>query len=498
MTTNNAANVGLFGASGTGAFAGTDSPTFTTPVLGDASASTLNKVSITAPATGATLTIDDAKTLTVENSLIFQGVDGSTVDFGAGGTVSYGGGGGVTAAQVQQSAFNYGADSGVADAYAVTLSPAISSYTDGLLVSFLAQNQNLTINPTLDVNGMGPIAISIANTPSGGNPAIGDLNGNFPSYLIYSSFLGFVLLNPAVSTPTSGQVQHNFFNNGPDSGAADVYLVTLTPTLVGSYYTGMPVAFIASNSNATTTPTLEVADGGGPLTIYRPGYLPLQAGDIVSGKLVYVVSDPVNAAWILLNPANPAAAGAGGSDTQIQYNNSGVLDGDPNFTTDAAGNLTAVSLAWSDTTKGLVGTTTNDSAGAGFVGQYVESVVNTNLAIGNNSVTNLTQLTLPSAGDWDVFGQVIFISGSTTVLKQINSWISDTSGSFPSDFSTVQAIDYGSTGVSNVGVGVTSGNALATRRFSVAGSTTIYLGNLALFTTSNLDMQGFLAARRVR
>lgn len=65
------------------------SPTLVTPVLGVASATSINKVSFTAPATSATLTIADGKTLTSSNTLTFTGTDGSSVNFGTGGTVLY-------------------------------------------------------------------------------------------------------------------------------------------------------------------------------------------------------------------------------------------------------------------------------------------------------------------------------------------------------------------------------------------------------------------------
>jgi len=65
------------------------SPTLVTPVLGVATATSINKVAITAPATGSTLTIADGKTLTASNSLTFTGTDGSSVAFGTGGTVAY-------------------------------------------------------------------------------------------------------------------------------------------------------------------------------------------------------------------------------------------------------------------------------------------------------------------------------------------------------------------------------------------------------------------------
>ena len=62
---------------------------FTTPTLGVASATTINKLTITAPATGSTLTIADGKTLTASNTLTFTGTDASSIAFGTGGTVLY-------------------------------------------------------------------------------------------------------------------------------------------------------------------------------------------------------------------------------------------------------------------------------------------------------------------------------------------------------------------------------------------------------------------------
>ena len=68
------------------------SPSLTTPTLGVASATTINKVALTAPATGSTLTIADGKTFTASNTLTLTGTDSSSVAFGTGGTVAYTGG----------------------------------------------------------------------------------------------------------------------------------------------------------------------------------------------------------------------------------------------------------------------------------------------------------------------------------------------------------------------------------------------------------------------
>lgn len=93
------------GETGSGALVFATSPTLVTPTLGVASATSVNKVTITAPATGSTLTVadgktltanasltlggTDGKTLTVSNTLTFTGTDSSSVAFGGGGTVAY-------------------------------------------------------------------------------------------------------------------------------------------------------------------------------------------------------------------------------------------------------------------------------------------------------------------------------------------------------------------------------------------------------------------------
>lgn len=74
---------------GSGSLVFATSPTLVTPTLGAASATSVNKVTITEPATAATLTIANNKTLTVSNTLTFTGTDSSSVAFGAGGTVVY-------------------------------------------------------------------------------------------------------------------------------------------------------------------------------------------------------------------------------------------------------------------------------------------------------------------------------------------------------------------------------------------------------------------------
>jgi hypothetical protein len=73
----------IAGATGSGLLPLNNTPTFITPILGVATATTLNKVTVTQPATGATLTIADGKTLSASQSAVFQGAAGATMDLPA-------------------------------------------------------------------------------------------------------------------------------------------------------------------------------------------------------------------------------------------------------------------------------------------------------------------------------------------------------------------------------------------------------------------------------
>lgn len=59
----------------------------------------------------------------------------------------------------QSGAQIYAADAGVSDAYAITLSPAITSYVAGQAFNFFANTANTT-GATLEINGLGPKAIT--------------------------------------------------------------------------------------------------------------------------------------------------------------------------------------------------------------------------------------------------------------------------------------------------------------------------------------------------
>src|SRR5262245_57492548 len=77
------------------------------------------------------------------------------------------------------------------------------------------------------------------------------------------------------------------------------------------------------------------------------------------------------------------------------------------------------------------GTSTNDSAAAGYVGELMESEVLTGSAVSltNNTAANVTSLSL-TAGDWDVWGSVAFNAVAGTANLVVGA-INTTSATLP-------------------------------------------------------------------
>jgi hypothetical protein len=83
LTTPSSANLAaaVTDETGSGALVFATGPTFVTPTLGAASATSINKMAITAPATGSTLAVADGKTFTASNSLTLTGTDSTSFAF---------------------------------------------------------------------------------------------------------------------------------------------------------------------------------------------------------------------------------------------------------------------------------------------------------------------------------------------------------------------------------------------------------------------------------
>lgn len=147
----------------------------------------------------------------------------------------------------------------------------------------------------------------------------------------------------------------------------------------------------------------------------------------------------------------------------------------------------------------LAGTTTNDNATAGNMGEFISSSIATasSVALTTNTPVNITSISL-TAGDWIVYGQIAFTATSTTHVSQRVGAISTTTGTLPTSISdSTQSSTYFSRASEIIGTN-DSCFEISPCRQSLSGTTTIYLVAQATFTTSTLNAYGFIAARRRR
>lgn len=153
----------------------------------------------------------------------------------------------VTQTGLQHNAEKYGADAGGTDAYAITLSPAPTSYTNGMVVYFKANTAN-TGTATINVNGLGAKTIVKGVNTTLDN---GDISANQLSTLIYDG-TNFVL--QSVSIASRGLFSSGDFTKQENITTSDVIAhgLGLTPkrVKVTAMYTN-----VASTINLTAVTT---------------------------------------------------------------------------------------------------------------------------------------------------------------------------------------------------------------------------------------------------
>ena len=160
--------------------------------------------------------------------------------------------------------------------------------------------------------------------------------------------------------------------------------------------------------------------------------------------------------------------------------------------------VTFGSVAFSPTTKGIVGTTTNDDAAAGYVGEILSAAIASASAVSltSNTIANITSISL-TAGDWDITGQVGFELANTTSITQIRGWLSTSALTLPSTALISQpqfASSYSHTATATT----TFISAIGPGRLSLSGPATLYIDCRGTFSVSTLKGYGFVFARRIR
>lgn len=164
------------------------------------------------------------------------------------------------------------------------------------------------------------------------------------------------------------------------------------------------------------------------------------------------------------------------------------VDGGAGF----AGNLNVGGSVTPSQAGGIVGTTANNNASAGSVGEYTESLVavGSPVSLTTSTAANITSISL-GAGDWDISGNVNF-SASTATVTGTAGGISSTSATLPTDGTEVYS------GVQVTLLSETDSVTVPSRRFSLSTTTTIYLVGKSTFSAGSVGGFGSLSARRRR
>lgn len=278
--------------------------------------------------------------------------------------------------------------------------------------------------------------------------------------------------NNSVDVGLSGATGTGMFVGSTSPSITTSLLDTNGATWIGQTATASAVDYInISNAASGIQPSL-VATGPGSnigLVISSKG-----TGGVLfqgNGAVSFSVSNPTSA----VNYINAQGSATGNN---VSFNAEGS---DSNIIVNINGKGTGG--------VALLGTSTNDDAATGYVGEFITSNVASGSAITatRNAVTNVTTIAL-TAGDWDVWGNVQWPTLGTSPTI-IGAWTN--SASTAPDASLQGTIGAGS--ILN-----TSGLVAPYRRYSLSGNTTIYLGSSFSNVSGNGTVSGSIYARRAR
>lgn len=258
-----------------------------------------------------------------------------------------------------------------------------------------------------------------------------------------------------------------------------------------SQITGSPVGTAGAlfiDQGAGTSPLFEALSGDA--TITSAGVMTIANGAVTTGK---VAAHTLVYSNITQATQNTLLGNNTGSPADLR--NVSV----PNCTVAAlqwtAG--TGFSCPASFPSSLITGTTTNDSAAAGFIGEYISADVPSTSPVSLTTATpaNVTSVSL-TAGDWGCNGVVITKPAGSTTTSLFQAWMSTTSAAVPTNLEPGSA--WASVPVPLATAGGVNNINFGPSRFSLSGTTTVYLSTQVSFATSTMGAYGFIGCRRAR
>lgn len=419
------------------------------------------------------IVIASGKTATVSNTLAFTGTDSSSVNFGAGGDVMYSGREALFTQSVEQTALSILAIT-PATAGAPKFETIFNSYPNGGSGNGVNHTMWMGWNPGRH-NSSWPVTSGYPTWAMGMERNFYDDTRRVAEwYVQYFSPDG-----------TSVQMLRPIFvrahETGNTSNAGDVFMnVGTDGNGVVRIYAGDDILFYQKETDARFTTPLAVQggllDARNGLAVTGAQTLPTATGSgiyfDVPGSTKRIFFGDGTGHFLTL------ARRTGGSTTDlITFGDDGSMVATGNVTLNGSGNA-------------IKGTTTNNNAAAGYVGEFTSSTVAQGSAVNfalSGTGYNITSLSL-GAGDWDLEGIGGFVPGVGVSVTQIGVGISTTSGA-QGPLATV---------VNSPGNSNPCAYPVTRTRISLASTTTVYLAAVGYFSGGTLGAYGYLSARRVR
>lgn len=185
---------------------------------------------------------------------------------------------------------DYAASSTGTDAYAITLTPAVTTYTTGDIYVFQADVAN-TGNATLNVNALG--AKNILNR-NGLTLHDSDILANSINIVVYDG-TNFQVMSSTSSNPVT---QSGVEIYGASSTGNDTYVVTLSP-VPAALVDGMTLHVKLDVGN-TGPATLNV-NGLGAVSLVMGVSNALQTGDLIANQIIEVVYNTTGPVWQVIS-----------------------------------------------------------------------------------------------------------------------------------------------------------------------------------------------------
>lgn len=339
----------------------------------------------------------------------------------------------------------------------------------------------------------------VAAGPQG--PAGGDLSGTYPNPNVSavhatSGTMSGVTVNSSPigqTTPAAGAFTTLTATTqlGVTSGGTGRNTLSANNVLIGEGTAAVNFAAPGASGNilSSTGPaadpafqtkaTLAIASSGANTDITSLNAPALGAATATTAAAHTNTTQVATTAFVETEFASPPVAGVGS-----------VTPSPGAFTTlSSTGNFTP------SQTNGIVGTTTNNNANAGSVGETITStvLVGSAVALSTGVTANVTSISL-TAGDWDVWGSVWTNPAGSTIQTLLTAATSTTSATVPTAPNNGGSTQLPYTAATGAAIGAPVGS----MRLSLSGTTTVFLVVNVNFSASTNAAYGFIGARRRR